>query len=204
MEKLINGYCRLLDFVIAAALAAMVVLVFGNVVLRYAFNTGITMSEEVSRWLFVWLVFLGAVVALKDGLHLGSDMMVSRLPLAGKKACALAGHAIMLYITWLLFSGSLAQVRINADVAAPVTGISVGIFYGAGIAFSIPVALLLLRGIWRLLRGEMAEKELVMVRESEEEAEIDVLQAQLASRNVGVKEMDATAGVPGARPKDSL
>jgi len=202
MEKLINGYCRLLDFVIAAALAMMVVLVFGNVVLRYAFNTGITMSEEVSRWLFVWLVFLGAVVALKDGLHLGSDMLVSRLPLAGKKACALAGHAIMLYITCLLFSGSLAQVRINADVAAPVTGVSVGIFYGAGMAFSIPVALLLLRGIWRLLVGEMTEAELVMVRESEEEAGIDVLQAQLASRNVGLQEMDATAGVPG-RPKDS-
>ena len=37
----------------------MVVLVFGNVVLRYAFNSGLTMSEEVSRWLFVWLTFMG-------------------------------------------------------------------------------------------------------------------------------------------------
>src|SRR2546423_2066887 len=44
----------------------MMILVFGNVVLRYALNSGITMSEEMSRWLFVWMTFLGAIVALKE------------------------------------------------------------------------------------------------------------------------------------------
>ena len=63
----------------------MVVLVFGNVVLRYGFNTGITVSEEVSRWLFVYMTFLGAIVALREHGHLGVDMLVNRLPVAGKK-----------------------------------------------------------------------------------------------------------------------
>ena len=121
MTRLINGYCKLLDALVALALAIMVVLVFGNVVLRYAFNTGITVSEEVSRWLFVWLVFLGAIVALKERAHLGSDMLVSRLPVIGKKICLVVGQLLMLYVTWLLFSGSLAQVRINWEVEAPVT-----------------------------------------------------------------------------------
>ncbi|NOK07324.1 TRAP transporter small permease subunit, partial [Myxococcus xanthus] len=58
MERWMDRYCRLLDFLMAGALAVMVAMVFGNVVLRYAFNTGITVSEEVSRWLFVWLTFL--------------------------------------------------------------------------------------------------------------------------------------------------
>ncbi|WP_157272002.1 TRAP transporter small permease, partial [Azohydromonas aeria] len=58
MNRFLDGYCRVLDALIALALAVMVVLVFGNVVLRYAFNSGITVSEEVSRWLFVWLTFL--------------------------------------------------------------------------------------------------------------------------------------------------
>lgn len=44
----------------------MVVMVFGNVVLRYAFNSGIAISEEVSRWLFVWITFLGAIVAVRE------------------------------------------------------------------------------------------------------------------------------------------
>lgn len=65
MTWVIDRLCRALEFLIAAGLAVMVVLVFGNVVLRYGFNSGITVSEEVSRWLFIWGTFLGAVVALR-------------------------------------------------------------------------------------------------------------------------------------------
>ena len=183
MNRLINGYCKLLDALVVLALAIMVVLVFGNVVLRYAFNTGITVSEEVSRWLFVWLVFLGAIVALKEHAHLGSDMLVSRLPVAGKKVCLVLGQVLMLYITWLLFSGSLAQVKINWDVEAPVTGASVGIFYLAGIVFAVSAGVLLLRELWRTLSGQLRDDELVMVKESEEATELEELQAQLAREN---------------------
>ena len=87
MAKIIDLYCRFLKFVIAGFLAVMVVLVFGNVVLRYAFNSGITVSEELSRWLMVWLTFLGAVVALRDHSHLGVDTLVRVLPPAGKRIC---------------------------------------------------------------------------------------------------------------------
>ena len=84
MTRVVDWYFKLLRFFIVAALAVMVVLVFGNVVLRYAFNSGITESEELSRWLFVWLTFVGAIVAMRDRAHLGMDSVVSRLPLAGK------------------------------------------------------------------------------------------------------------------------
>ena len=49
MERILDLYCALLKFVIALCLAVMVVLVFGNVVLRYGFNSGITVSEELER-----------------------------------------------------------------------------------------------------------------------------------------------------------
>ena len=68
-----------------ACLLLMVVLVFGNVVLRYVFNSSITLSEEISRWLFVWITFMGAVVALREHAHLGTDALVSRLPPAGQE-----------------------------------------------------------------------------------------------------------------------
>ncbi len=84
MKRLIDGYCKLLEWLIVIALATMVVLVFGNVVLRYAFNSGITVSEEVSRWLFVWLTFLGAIVALKEHGHLGTDMLISQAAADGQ------------------------------------------------------------------------------------------------------------------------
>ncbi len=180
MKKIISHFTRMLDWTIAGFLAIMVVLVFGNVVLRYGFNSGITVSEEVSRWLFIWLTFLGAVVAIKERAHLGSDMFVSRLPVWGKKICLVLGHVLMLYLTWLFFSGSLDQARINWDVKAPATGISVAVFYSAGIAFSVFAAVLLVFELVLALSGRLSEDELVMVTESEEQAELKALQTQLA------------------------
>lgn len=86
LDALIDRLCRLFSFLMVAALALMVVMVFGNVVLRYGFNSGITVSEELSRWLFVWMTFLGAVVALRAHGHLGTwaPTRWSRLPVAGK------------------------------------------------------------------------------------------------------------------------
>jgi TRAP-type C4-dicarboxylate transport system permease small subunit len=172
MSKFLDGYCRLIDALIALALAIMVVLVFGNVVLRYAFNSGITVSEEVSRWLFVWLTFLGAIVALKEHGHLGTDMLVSRLGKTGKKVCLGVSQIAMLFVTWLLFSGALAQARINADVQAPVTGASVAIFYASGVFFAVSAALLLMRELLRTLTGKVRDEELVMVQESEDLAAV--------------------------------
>ncbi|KQM75433.1 TRAP transporter small permease [Xylophilus sp. Leaf220] len=183
METMMRRYCRLLDFLMVVALAAMVVLVFGNVVLRYVFNSGITVSEEVSRWLFVWLTFLGAVVAMKEHGHLGVDMLVSRLPDGAKKVCVVVGQGLMLWVCWLLFSGSWEQVKINRDVAAPVTGLSVGLFYFVGVVFAVSAAVFLLWDLWRVLSGQLTGDALVMVKESEETAEFDALQARLAEED---------------------
>ena len=180
MAQVLDGFCRLLELLMAAALAVMVVLVFGNVVLRYGFNSGITVSEEVSRWLFVWLTFLGAIVAMREHGHLGSDMLVSRLPVIGKKICLVVGHLLMLYIAWLLFSGALAQARINLDVQAPVTGAPMAILYCSGLVFAVAAALFIVYELWLLLTGKLSEKDLVMVKESEEQEELEALQAELA------------------------
>lgn len=168
MTRLIDLYCKALNLLMAVALAIMVVLVFGNVVLRYGFNAGITVSEEVSRWLFVWLTFMGAVVALKEHGHLGTDVLVSRLPPRGKRVCLVIAQLAMLYVTWLLLAGSWQQAKINLDVAAPVTGASGAIFYASGVFFAASALVLLVRELWRTVSGRQTDAELVMVRESEE------------------------------------
>lgn len=168
MDRLINGICRLLEAVIALLLAVMVVLVFGNVVLRYGFNSGITMSEEVSRWMFIWLTFLGAIIALKERGHLGVDMLVGRLPAWGKKTCLIVSQLLMLYIVVLLFKGSWDQAVINADVTAPVTGASMAIVYASGIVFAVLAGIIIALDLFRVLTGRLGEDELVMIQESEE------------------------------------
>lgn len=167
-DRWLGRYTRALDMLSGLCLAIMVVLVFGNVVLRYTMNSGITVSEELSRWLFVWLTFMGAVVALREHGHLGTDVLVSRLPAAGKKVCLVLAQVAMLYVSWLLLKGSWAQMVINADTEAPVTGASVGIFYASGVLMGGSAIAILLRDLLRTLFVPLSENELVMVQESEE------------------------------------
>jgi TRAP-type C4-dicarboxylate transport system permease small subunit len=163
-----DRFCWGLEWLIAALLAGMVLMVFGNVVLRYAFNSGITVSEELSRWCFVWLTFLGAVVALRERGHLGTDVLVARLPRAGRRLCLGLSQLLMLGVTGVLLHGSVSQTRINWDVEAPVTGLPVAVVYAAGVAFAVPAILLLLVDLWRTLTGRLADDELIGIRESEE------------------------------------
>jgi TRAP-type C4-dicarboxylate transport system permease small subunit len=183
MSRVVDWYFHTLKFLVALFLAIMVVLVFGNVFLRYAFNTGITVSEELSRWLFVWMTFMGALVALREHAHLGVDTLVKRLPGIGKKICLVLSLLLMLYVTWLLLQGSWEQTIINLDVKAPATGLSTGLFYGVGIVFGVTASLILLHQLYRVAAGKMSEAELVMVKESEEQAELEELQKQLAERD---------------------
>ena len=196
MQKVYAAYFHFLKFLIALFLAIMVVLVFGNVVLRYGFNTGITKSEELSRWLFVWLTFLGAIVAMREHGHLGVDTVVKRLPVTGRKACLVVSQLLMLYATWLLLRGSWEQTLINLDVAAPATGLSTGLFYGVGIVFSVSVASILFSDLYRVLSGRMREDELVQVKDSGEQEEFEELQKELAERDR--LERVAAAGRSGA------
>ncbi|XAH21966.1 TRAP transporter small permease [Xylophilus sp. GW821-FHT01B05] len=170
MNRIIDPACRAVEALIAAFLAVMVVLVFSNVVLRYALNSGITVSEEVSRWLFIWITFLGALVALREHAHLGVDMVVARLPPLGRKLCLGASHLLMLYVLWLLFWGSLEQTRINWDVQAPVTGASMAVVYASGLVFSVLAAMLLGLELLCLINGRIADDQLVTIQESEEAA----------------------------------
>lgn len=173
MSSLINLYFGFLKVLIAACLLVMVVLVFGNVVLRYGFNSGITVSEELSRWLFIWMTFLGSIVALRDHGHLGVDSLVRRLPPMGKRVCVATSQALMLYGTWLLLEGSWQQTLINLDVVAPASGFSNGWFYGVGVVFGVSTLPMLAISLFRTVTGLASEDELVIVRESEEAVSVE-------------------------------
>ncbi|QBM29361.1 TRAP transporter small permease [Hydrogenophaga pseudoflava] len=168
VQKLINGYCRLLAVLMVLSLAAMVVMVFGNVVMRYGFNSGITLSEELSRWLFVWMTFLGAVVAINERGHLGTDSLISRLPVAGQKFCLGLSLLLMLFICWLVFKGSLEQTKINWESTSAVMETSMGYFYASGVVFAVLAAPILLLNLVRLVTGQMADSELIGIRESDD------------------------------------
>ncbi len=168
IQGLLNGCCRMLEAVIAMCLAVMVVLVFGNVMLRYGFNSGITLSEELSRWLFVWMTFMGAIVALKEHGHLGTDMLVSRLGSRGKKFCLGLSQLLMLFVCLLLLKGSFEQAKVNYGSTSAVMEVSMAWLYLPGILFAVLGGLMIAIEFVRLITGKLSEQDLVMIQESED------------------------------------
>ncbi len=149
-----------LERLLMAMFALMVILVFGNVVLRYGFNSGITFSEEVSRFLFIWVVFVGAVLTLRDNAHLGVQMLTKKLPLGGKKICKLVSDVATLTCCVLITYGGWQVVRIEITNIAPISGIPLGAVFTAILVCSIGMGILLVKSIYRLLTGRMSEQEM--------------------------------------------
>ncbi len=113
----------IVNFLTAIALASIVVLVFINVILRYFFNSGLTWSEEVAVNLFVWVIFLGAIMAARDGLHIRVDVFVSRLPKGLQKIFLLLANFLVLIGLAVLMHGGIKVVKVTHASISPATGI---------------------------------------------------------------------------------
>lgn len=167
LDRITPVISRVLEVSIVCCLAVMSVLVFGNVVLRYAFNSGITLSEELSRLLFVWLIFLGAILASREHAHIGVDLLVKRLPPAGKRICIAVTASMMLGVCAMLVWGSIRQMAVNIDNSLPVTGLSYATLYAAGLVGGLGLAVSILYNVLVALTRPQSDSELVLVRQNE-------------------------------------
>jgi TRAP-type transport system small permease protein len=168
-----SALMRLLKGLIGLILALMVVLVFGNVVLRYGFNSGITVSEEASRYLFIWLTFLGAIVAVHEHEHLGVDTLVKMLPRGGKLFCVVTSELLMLFAVALLFWGSWKQTLINLDTKSPISQVPLALIYVAGLVASTLMGALILRNLHKVLFIGASDEDLILTVESEDLANLE-------------------------------
>jgi TRAP-type transport system small permease protein len=115
---------RAAQIAMAACLGVMAVAVFINVVLRYGFGNGIAASEELSRLLFVWMVFIGATAAYPAGEHMA---FTSLLGLLRRRPRALAAMTALIRVLVIVACGLLAwgawqQVVVGMDSRSVVLG----------------------------------------------------------------------------------
>ena len=145
MKSLDKYLTHAMNGVIVVSLALMVIMVFSNVVLRYLFNSGITVSEELSRFLFLWLIFVGSIVVMRERGHLGVDSLIVRLPRSGKIAFVLISNVLMLWVCYLFFVGSWRQTVLGWGTLKPATGIPMAFHYATGLVMSVGIGLIVLR-----------------------------------------------------------
>ena len=167
MQAIVRYFFKLLEVLIVVFMVAMVVMVFGNVVLRYGFNSGISVSDEMSRYCFIWLTYVGAMVAMREGGHLGVDSLVKHLPIHGKKVCLFLSESLMLLCNGLFFLGTYKMHELQVTNISPVVGISMIWVYGIGYVVGVVMGIINLRVLYRLLSGTITESELLQVVETE-------------------------------------
>lgn len=115
-------FVRLTNTLMALCLGVMAVSVFVNVVLRYGFGGGVAASEELSRLLFVWMVFIGATAAYPAGEHMAFTSLVGLLKGRALIAMTVLIRLLVLLACVFLARGAWQQVVVGVDSYSVVLG----------------------------------------------------------------------------------
>ncbi|MCZ2441003.1 MAG: TRAP transporter small permease [Burkholderiales bacterium] len=154
LERAASFVTRAFEVLIVVCLAVMGVLVLGNVVLRYAFDSGIAISEELSRLLFVWLIFLGAVLASAKRIHIGFDGLQQAVGPRLRRVFKLFTGALILVGCVIFVVGGWRQVQVNLGNSYPVMGISYAWLYGVAVVFGVALVFPVCNNLMRAWRGD--------------------------------------------------
>ena len=114
LKKINNAFMTFIKVVLIVFGTVMTCLVILNVILRYVFNTGLSWSEEASRFLFIWVTFLGAILANDAGLHgehMRMDFVVDKFHGVVRKIVEMLAFAIVLVMLGTLFVGGVNVVK---------------------------------------------------------------------------------------------
>lgn len=123
---------RLEEIFLVILMIAAVAIVAAQVITRYVLKVSLPWSEEIARYMFLWLTWVGASYATKERKHVSIDIIYAKLPKAGKTVCT-----IISTVVWLIFLGMMFYLsfRLTKSVAS---GGQVAV--GSGIPMWIPYA----------------------------------------------------------------
>ena len=183
------GFYRLLEVILVISMVVMFVLVFVNVMLRILFNSGIDFAEEIPRFAFIWMTFVGAVIGMHRHSHLGVDMVVAALPVLGRKICWGISQAIMGVCSLYMLYGTWLQHEIITSNASPVLQMSMLWVYGVSYLTGTAITVICGSNLIRLFLGQVEESELIDVQEEgmEEALEIEKEMAEQEAARGGHK-----------------
>jgi TRAP-type C4-dicarboxylate transport system permease small subunit len=127
-----GGLDRVLEWAVALLMAVLLVDVVWQVLTRFVLRDPSGWTEELARFLLIWVGLLGACVALNRNAHLGIDYVVAKLPPAARRTLAMLSCALvaLFSISVLILGGSLLVVRIlQLQQVSPALGWPMGYVY---------------------------------------------------------------------------
>lgn len=165
MDKLFKG----IDYFTGILTGLMVLFVFLNVVLRTFFNSGLTWSEELARYLFVYVTYIGAISAMRANGHLGVDTLISRVKPKVQMVMYLVSQTMIAVLMCILISGAYKMVLQNTESRTAALGIPYSVLYFAGIITGISIAILAIANIVHAVKNPSEISDIVTMSVSDDD-----------------------------------
>jgi TRAP-type C4-dicarboxylate transport system permease small subunit len=166
VKKVLDTLFKGVEILIAFFLAVMIILVFMNVVFRYLFSKGFAWSEEIARLCFIYLVYLGAIGAMRDNQHLIIDSILSRVPVIAQRIIYFLVQVGVVWLMAILTRGSWMLMIQNLRDRWVATHFPTFLVYASGFITGIAIGIIAVANIVRLVVMKMTVADLLKIRDS--------------------------------------
>ncbi|HSD42485.1 MAG TPA: TRAP transporter small permease [Burkholderiales bacterium] len=143
-----------LEFATAAMLVAICVIVFVNVFFRYFLHIGLGWTEELARYLQVWMTFLGATVAVKRWTHFQLTIVDQVIPGSVRRFTRLFAILVVMLLAAIMIKHGIDITRVTWNQSSPVLGWPIGYLYLMSPVCGVLMVIFALRHLMRAWRGE--------------------------------------------------
>jgi TRAP-type C4-dicarboxylate transport system permease small subunit len=136
MRKVLEESLR---FALLALFVVIIVCVSLQVFYRYVLNDPLTWSEELARFSFLWMVFLGLGLAERDDQHIAVDFFVGKMPFGMRKIVRIAVDVFCVVVLAVACYQSIGVIRVQAAMRSVALNISMAYF-----AIAVPIGFAIL------------------------------------------------------------
>jgi TRAP-type C4-dicarboxylate transport system permease small subunit len=126
MRRVYDGLIKLFEWILFALFALLVIVVFMNVFSRFALENSLPWAEELSRFLFVWITFIGAVLVNKKFEHMRLDLLITTLPKTMSDVFEVLISLLAAVVLYILLRGGYTMMIENLDFVSPALEIPYG------------------------------------------------------------------------------
>ncbi len=169
MQKFIDKLFKGIDYFTGILTGLMVFFVFLNVILRAFFNSGLTWSEELSRYLFVFVTYIGAISAMRVNGHLGVDTLISRVKPKMQMFMYIVSQTLIVAIMGILIAGTQKMVLQNLESRTAALGIPYAALYAIGFVTGTAIAAIAIRNIIYALKHSEEISSIVVMSTSDDD-----------------------------------
>ena len=146
----VNKLFRAIEILIAIFLGVMIFFTFLNVVLRQ-FGMGFAQTEEISRICFIYLIYLGAIIAARENQHLMFDTLMLKLPEKGQKILYAIIQLIIIWLMATLANGSITNAWNNRNDFWVATHFPIFFVHFAGFLMGVSIIIISIVNLYRLI-----------------------------------------------------